>query len=128
MSLEQRSKTVDFVQDTTPSASDVNDGETYLDTSQSPPQLKVFDEGAGAFVRPRSIQNLDAPVSAAGADLRFRGRFQLSLASFVLPFDVSGQVTSPQGVAFNGDGTAMFVIGNSSNSVFQYLVGKVGPK
>jgi len=67
MSLEQLSKTVDFVQDATPSASDANDGETYLDTSQSPPQLKVFDAGAGAFVRPRSVQNLDAPVSGAGA-------------------------------------------------------------
>lgn len=65
MSLEQLSKTVDFVQDATPS--DANDGETYLDTSQSPPQLKVFDAGVGAFVRPRSIQNLDAPVSGAGA-------------------------------------------------------------
>jgi len=67
MSLEQLSKTVDFVQDTTPSASDVNDGETYLDTSQSPPQLKVFDGSASTFIRPRSIQNLDAPVSGAGA-------------------------------------------------------------
>jgi len=65
MSLEQLSKTVDFVQDATPS--DANDGETYLDVSQSPPQLKVFDGTAGAFVRPRSVQNLDAPVSAAGA-------------------------------------------------------------
>jgi len=76
MSLEQLSKTVDFVQATTPS--NANDGETYLDTSQSPPQLKVFDSSANAFVRPRSIQNLDAPVSEAGAsaevkrlDLRF---------------------------------------------------------
>jgi hypothetical protein len=151
MSLEQLSKTVDFVQDATPSASVANDGETYLDTSQSPPQLKVFDSGADAFVRPRSVQNLDAPVSgagatqsdietavdnsttastvsnnldapvsAAGADLRFFGGFQVSLASFLLPFDVSGQDTSPQGVAFNGDGTAMFVIGRGSGSVFQY--------
>jgi len=149
MSLEQLSKTVDFVQDATPS--NVNDGETYLDTSQSPPQLKVFDGDANAFVRPRSVQNLDAPVSgagatqtdietgvdnsntgatvlsnldapvsAAGADLRFFGGFQLSLASFIQPFDVSGQASNPQGVAFNPDGTAMFVIGDSSDSVFQY--------
>jgi len=67
MSLEQLSKTVDFVQDATPSASVANDGETYLDTSLSPPQLKVFDSSANAFVSPRSIQNLDAPVSGAGA-------------------------------------------------------------
>jgi len=212
MSLEQLSKTVDFVQDVTPSASDANDGETYLDTSLSPPRLKVFDDAVGAFVEPRSIQNLDAPVSGAGAtqtdietavdnsntgatvssnldapvseagaDLRFVGGFQLSLASFsgtsfdvsgqdTFPtdvafnsdgtavfvtgfnsnsvfqyslstgfdigtasfsgtsFDVSGQASNPEGVTFNGDGTAMFVIGNSSDSVHQYLVGEVGPK
>jgi len=65
MSLEQLSKTVDFVQDVTPS--NANDGETYLDTSQSPPRLKVFDSSVGSFIEPRSIQNLDAPVSGAGA-------------------------------------------------------------
>jgi len=65
MSLEQLSKTVDFVQDATPS--NANDGETYLDTSLSPPRLKVFDSSVGGFIEPRSIQNLDAPVSGAGA-------------------------------------------------------------
>jgi len=152
MSLEQLSKTVDFVQDATPSASDANDGETYLDTSQSPPQLKVFDSSANAFVRPRSVQNLDAPVSgagatqtdietgvdnsntgatvlsnldapvsAAGADLRFIGGFQLSLASFLgTSFDVSGQAGAPRDVAFNGDGTSMFVVDDRSGSVLQY--------
>jgi len=118
MSLEQLSKTVDFVQATTPS--NANDGETYLDTSLSPPRLKVFDGSTNAFVSPRSIQNLDAPVSAAGADLQFIGGFQLSLASFFVTFDVSGQDAFPRGVAFNGDGTAMFVTADGSNSVFQY--------
>jgi len=66
MSLEQLSKTVDFVQDATPS--NANDGETYLDTSLSPPRLKVFDSSVGGFVEPRSIQNLDAPVSEAAVD------------------------------------------------------------
>jgi len=136
----------------------------------------VFDSSAGAFVEPRSIQNLDAPVSAAGSDLRFIGGFQLSLASFLQSFaprqttnltgisfnpdgtsmfiigdvsandsvfqyslgsafdlssasftgssfNVSGQDTSPQGVAFSPDGTSMFVVGDSSNSVFQYSLG-----
>jgi len=66
MSLEQLSKTVDFVQDATPS--NANDGETYLDTSLSPPRLKVFDSSANAFVKPRSVQNLDAKVSNVGVD------------------------------------------------------------
>jgi len=120
MSLQQLSKTVDFVQDVTPSASDVNDGETYLDTSLSPPRLKVFDSSAGAFVEPRSIQNLDAPVSAAGADLRFIGGFRLPNASFLQPFDVSVQTISPTAIAFNADGESVFVVGSGSGSVFQY--------
>jgi len=143
MSLEQLSKTVDFVQDATPSASDANDGETYLDTSQSPPQLKVFDSSANAFVRPRSVQNLDAPVSgagatqtdietavdnsttgatvsnnldapvsAAGADLQFIGGFNLSLASFLQSFSFTDP-SNPVGVAFSTDGTSMFILGAS---------------
>jgi len=149
MSLEQLSKTVDFVQDATPS--DANDGETYLDTSQSPPQLKVFDSGANAFVKPRSIQNLDAPVSdagatqsdietavdnsttastvsnnldapvsTAGADLRFVGGFQMTLASFLQSFDTSAQAPGPAGVAFSPDGTSMFVVDDEPERVHQY--------
>jgi len=100
MSLEQLSKTVDFVQDATPSASDANDGETYLDTSQSPPQLKVFDAGVSAFVRPRSIQNLDAPVSGAGAaqtDIK-------SGAEGALEQDIANLSPSSNSVAANLDG------------------------
>ena len=85
MTLQQLSKTVDFVQATTPS--NANDGETYLDTSQSPPQLKVFDSSANAFVRPRSIQNLDAPVSNAGAT-------QSDIANGVDSSNLSDDITS----------------------------------
>jgi len=98
MSLEQLSKTVDFVQDATPS--NANDGETYLDTSQSPPQLKVFDSSANAFVRPRSIQNLDAPVSGAGAtptDIE-------SGAEGAIEEDISNLTPASNSVAANLDG------------------------
>jgi DNA-binding beta-propeller fold protein YncE len=54
-------------------------------------------------------------------NLRIIGAFELSLAKFFgNSFDVSGQSTAPQGVAFNPDGTRMFVIGTSSDRVFQY--------
>jgi len=118
MALTPISNSVEFVQDSVPTTA--ADGDSWLDTSLSPPRLKVFDGSAGTFVEPRSIQNLDAPVSTAGADLRFIGGFQLSVASFLQPFDVSGQDSNPLGVAFNGDGTSMFVTGNSSALVFQY--------
>jgi len=149
MALTPISNSVEFVQDNVPTTA--ADGDSWLDTSLSPPRLKVFDDAVGAFVRPRSVQNLDAPVSgagatqtdiktavdnsntgatvssnldapvsAAGADLSFIGGFQLSLASFLQLFDISGQSSSPTGVAFNGDGTAMFIIGGGFNTVFQY--------
>jgi len=98
MTLQQLSKTVDFVQATTPS--NANDGETWLDTSQSPPQLKVFDSSANAFVRPRSIQNLDAPVSNAGAT---QSDIQ-SGAEGALEGDISQLSPASNSVAGNLDG------------------------
>jgi len=53
--------------------------------------------------------------------LRTVGKFELSLAEFIgNSFDVSGQDTVPKGVAFNTDGTRMFVVGLNSDSVHQY--------
>jgi len=47
--------------------------------------------------------------------------FDISTASFSgTSFDTSPQETLPTGVAFNSDGTRMFIIGQSSNSVHQY--------
>ena len=43
-------------------------------------------------------------------------------ANYVAPveFDVSDQDTAPNGITFSSDGTRMYVIGNSSDSVWQY--------
>lgn len=65
MGLEQLNRSVDFVADTPPS--NANDGELFLDTSLSPPEIKVFDASVGSFVRPQTTQNLDEKVSNAGA-------------------------------------------------------------
>jgi hypothetical protein len=54
MTLEKLGAGVDFVADTTPAASGAIDGDVYLDTSLSPPQVKVFDESVGSFVRPQT--------------------------------------------------------------------------
>ena len=40
--------------------------------------------------------------------------------TFVDAFSVSAQDTSPSGLAFNTDGTKMFVAGNSGNDVNEY--------
>jgi hypothetical protein len=65
MTLEQLGAGIDFVSDTTPT--NATDGDTFLDTSLSPPQVKVFDASVGSFVRPQTAQNLDQRVSNAGA-------------------------------------------------------------
>ena len=48
--------------------------------------------------------------------------FDVSTSVFVDSFSVSGQETSPTGVAFNTDGTKMFVVGTSSDSVNEYAL------
>jgi hypothetical protein len=68
MTLEKLGAGIDFVQDATPSASDAIDGDVYLDTSLSPPQVKVFDASIGSFIRPQTAQNLDQKVSNAGVN------------------------------------------------------------
>ena len=37
-----------------------------------------------------------------------------------LSFSIASQETSPSGLAFNSDGTKMFIVGRSSDAVFQY--------
>ncbi len=48
--------------------------------------------------------------------------FNVSSASFVDSFSVNSQETAPMGLAFNTDGTRMFVNGESSNTVYQYAL------
>jgi sugar lactone lactonase YvrE len=49
--------------------------------------------------------------------------FDVSNASFTESFSVAGQETTPNGIAFNSDGTKMFVSGTSSDKVHQYSTG-----
>jgi len=47
--------------------------------------------------------------------------FDLSTASYNnVSFDVSAQDTQPVSIAFNNDGSKMYMVGNASESVFQY--------
>ena len=48
--------------------------------------------------------------------------FDVSTASFVDSFSVNSQESAPMGVAFNTDGTRMFVNGEAANTVFQYAL------
>jgi hypothetical protein len=46
--------------------------------------------------------------------------FDVSTASFSQFFSVASQDSTPQGIAFNTDGTKMFVVGNTGDSVYEY--------
>jgi sugar lactone lactonase YvrE len=48
--------------------------------------------------------------------------FDVSTASFVDSFSVSAQDTSPAGIAFNTDGTKMFIVGNAGEDVNEYTL------
>jgi len=48
--------------------------------------------------------------------------FDVSTASFTDGFSVASQDTAPQGLAFNADGTKMFIAGNTNDTVFQYAL------
>jgi len=56
------------------------------------------------------------PVSG----LRFVGRFQVTLVSFLQLFDVTTQTTNPESIAFNNDGTKMFISEDGTSSVLEY--------
>jgi hypothetical protein len=48
--------------------------------------------------------------------------FDISGASFVQNFSVAAQDNSPQGIAFNNDGTKMFVVGQTGDAVYEYIL------
>jgi len=71
------------------------------------------DDGASMFVLDEQTESVFQYSLTTG--------FDVSTASFSgTSFDVSGEETIPRGIAFNADGTRMFIIGQASNSVHQY--------
>ena len=49
--------------------------------------------------------------------------FNIVTAVFVQSFSVAAQDTVPTGLAFNNDGTKMYVLGNTNKSVYEYTLG-----
>jgi len=52
--------------------------------------------------------------------------FDVSTARFTRSFDVSTEHNTPQGLAFDPDGTQLYVIGQTNENISQYAVGFVG--
>jgi DNA-binding beta-propeller fold protein YncE len=48
--------------------------------------------------------------------------FDVSTASYTQSFSVAAQDADPQGIAFNADGTKMFIVGEIGNNVYEYAL------
>jgi sugar lactone lactonase YvrE len=62
-------------------------------------------------------------VGGTGVDVNeytLSAGFDVSTASFVDSFSVNAQDTAPEGIAFNSDGTKMFVTGRTGDTVIYY--------
>ncbi len=50
------------------------------------------------------------------------GAFDVSTSVYSQNFSISAQESTPQGVAFNTDGTKMFIVGYTNDTVYQYTL------
>ena len=65
-------------------------------------------------------------VGAQGDDVNeysLSTAFDVSSASYVQNFSVTSQDNYPNGIAFNNDGTKMFVVGTGGDNVYEYSLG-----
>ncbi len=63
---------------------------------------------------------IDEQITEAGAPVQIAGQFQVTNASFFQSFDVSPQGTDVRSIAFDSDGSRLFVADNFTDNFFQY--------
>ena len=61
-------------------------------------------------------------INAIVSEYTLSTAYDVSTASFVDSFSISAQEAAPYGLAFNADGTLMFIVGNTSNNVRKYTL------
>jgi len=72
-------------------------------------------DGTAMFVLGRSNQSVFQYTLSTGFDVTTTSYASKS-------FDVSSQDTNPFGIAFNPNGTSMFIVGNTTDDIFQYTL------
>ena len=80
----------------------------------TPQSLAFNNDGTKMFVVGRSGKDINEYTLSTG--------FDVSTASFVDSFDVRNEETQPKGLAFNNDGTKMFVVGYTDDEVLEYTL------
>jgi len=63
---------------------------------------------------------IDQRITEAGAGIAVGSKFQVPTSTFLRSFSVRSQAGDPKGVTFDPDGTQMYVVGGTSNRIFQY--------
>jgi sugar lactone lactonase YvrE len=78
----------------------------------SPSDVKFRSDGLGMFV-------LGAATDAV-YHYTLSTAWDISSATFTRVFSVGSLASAPEGLAFNADGTRMYIIGTSTDSIYQY--------
>ena len=90
------------------------DGFSVSSQESSPQGLAFNTDGTKMFVTGDNGDDVNEYTLTTG--------FDVSTASFVDSFSVSSQETFPSGLAFNADGTKMFIIGKTGDDVNEYTL------
>jgi len=86
-----------------------------VSSQDSAPQGVAFNaDGTKMFITGAQGQDVNEYALSTG--------FDVSTASFTDAFSVSAQDTAPAGIAFNGDGTKMFIVGNTGDDINEYTL------
>ena len=79
---------------------------------QAPGSIRFNADGTKMFI----VANIGQDIN----EYTLSTAFDVSTATFVDAFSVATQETSPEGLAFNTDGTKMFVCGNTGDDINEY--------
>ena len=85
---------------------------SVLSQESNPTGLAFNTDGTKMFVLGDSGNDVNEYTLSTG--------FDVSTASFVDSFSVNSQETDPSGIAFNTDGTKMFIVGQAGDDVNEY--------
>ena len=80
----------------------------------APSGISFNTDGSKMFVVGYSADNVNEYALSTS--------FDVSTASYTRAFSVAAQDTSPMGIAFNTDGTKMFVAGQTGDAVYEYAL------
>ncbi|MEP4891740.1 MAG: hypothetical protein ABJV04_17085, partial [Aliiglaciecola sp.] len=87
--------------------------QSSVNSAESDPTGITFDSSGGKMFIVGNDK--DAVV-----EYNLSSNFDISTMTYVGEFSVNSQETSPKGVAFNSDGTKMYITGNASDDVNEY--------